>query len=1033
MPEGINAKNDVRLPLKDEIKGDVLFESAYDLPEGRLAAAVCREGDIYRVILLTDISGPLALHWGIAARSPFEWILPPASIHPEGTIVLEGSAAQTPFVLRDGLNRLSLVISERDAPLGISFVLKNTDTGAWLKNRGQNFYIPVKALLQEAGILAPRLSYLAGEIIHAEMDRHSWTLMHRFNLCHDLLDRVRGDIEGLALLFVWMRYSAVRQLDWQRDYNTKPAELSHSQDRLTLKLARIYIDETESRELVRLIMATLGRGGEGQRVRDEILKIMHRHRIKEVTGHFMEEWHQKLHNNTTPDDIVICEAYINFLKSEGDLGLFYKTLESGGVTRERMESFERAIVTPPDYVPHLKEGLIQDFENYLKILKSVHSGTDLESAANAAGYLLDGELRELMEFILRHRDDSQMPAPDITGKITAMRNRLNGILNNDTDNARVRDMLYLDLALEQFMRIVVERSIHMLTDRDQLVELTGMAIENLGLSYDNPELPACLRHWERLKNMPRFNRDWSLHAKSVIDRLGRIIGDFSEHYYRLFQANAEFLGKAFHADSWVITLFTEEIVRGRPAFVLSMLVRRLDPILRRGARLGDWQVISQGRARGYVEVVDELRSVQGKTFERPTVVITDKVRGDEEPPEGVNVVITPDSVDLVSHVAVRARNARLLFATCYDRERYDRLKSLRGRLLNLAVNTSGDVVFEEVTDEMIAAPPQAKIKLKKIVRPVFTTYALHSRDFRDGLVGGKSNNLRSIGGKLPDWIHLPPSVALPFGVFEHVLALDINREIAGHYRELLSRIQDNPEEILAGIRKVLMELELPDDLLSSLRRVMEDAGLGWPENPEDTLTCIKRVWASKWNERAYLSRKAWGIPDEDVFMAVTIQQVVEAEYAFVIHTVNPFTGDRDELYAEVVLGLGETLVGNYPGRALSFTSGKETPEPYILSYPGKSTGLYGSGLIFRSDSNGEDLAEYAGAGLYDSVMLNPPCEVTIDYTEEPLIWDEDFRKNLLSSITETGIIIERASGFPQDIEGVYKNGLYYAVQTRPQV
>jgi hypothetical protein len=28
----------------------------------------------------------------------------------------------------------------------------------------------------------------------------------------------------------------------------------------------------------------------------------------------MEEWHQKLHNNTTPDDVPICKAYIAFLE-----------------------------------------------------------------------------------------------------------------------------------------------------------------------------------------------------------------------------------------------------------------------------------------------------------------------------------------------------------------------------------------------------------------------------------------------------------------------------------------------------------------------------------------------------------------------------------------------------------------------------------------------------------------------------------------------------------------------------------------------
>jgi len=286
---------------------------------------------------------------------------------------------------------------------------------------------------------------------------------------------------------------------------------------------------------------------------------------------------------------------------------------------------------------------------------------------------------------------------------------------------------------------------------------------------------------------------------------------------------------------------------------------------------------------------------------------------------------------------------------------------------------------------------------------------------------------------LPDWIHLPASVALPFGVFEKVLAMDRNSEIAQRCRELVSRLDGNPEEILEEIRKTLLGLEAPEELPSVLRGVMEDAGLGWPKDWDDAWMCIKRVWASKWNERAYLSRKARGIPDEDLFMAVLIQQVVEAEYSFVIHTDNPFTGDSDELYAEVVLGLGETLVGNYPGRALGFTCKKRGSEPQLLSYPSKSVGLFGGGLIFRSDSNGEDLSGYAGAGLYDSVMLIPPREVLLDYTEEPLVWDENFRNELLTGITNVGVMVEKVLGSPQDIEGACTGGRYYVVQTRPQV
>lgn len=42
-------------------------------------------------------------------------------------------------------------------------------------------------------------------------------------------------------------------------------------------------------------------------------------------------------------------------------------------------------------------------------------------------------------------------------------------------------------------------------------------------------------------------------------------------------------------------------------------------------------------------------------------------------------------------------------------------------------------------------------------------------------VGAKSRNISYLRGKVPSWIGLPTSVALPFGVFEKVLADDLNK------------------------------------------------------------------------------------------------------------------------------------------------------------------------------------------------------------------------------------------------------------------
>ena len=67
-----------------------------------------------------------------------------------------------------------------------------------------------------------------------------------------------------------------------------------------------------------------------QAVRDEILNIMHRNHIGEKRGTWMEDWHQKLHNNTTPDDVAICEAFIAFLKSNGDNGAYWSVLSDAG-------------------------------------------------------------------------------------------------------------------------------------------------------------------------------------------------------------------------------------------------------------------------------------------------------------------------------------------------------------------------------------------------------------------------------------------------------------------------------------------------------------------------------------------------------------------------------------------------------------------------------------------------------------------------------------------------------------------------------
>jgi alpha-glucan,water dikinase len=83
------------------------------------------------------------------------------------------------------------------------------------------------------------------------------------------------------------------------------------------------------------------------------------------------------------------------------------------------------------------------------------------------------------------------------------------------------------------------------------------------------------------------------------------------------------------------------------------------------------------------------------------------------------------------------------------------------------------------------------------------------------------------------------------------------------------------------------------------------AGVPWPTAPDAAhwaaaFAALRSVWASQFNERAFLSLRKAGLPHAQLCMAVLVQRVVPADYAFVIHTENPSTGNKDEIYIEMV-------------------------------------------------------------------------------------------------------------------------------------
>lgn len=1048
------------------------------------------------VVLTTNALEPLICHWGVAKEEPGEWVLAPKLVHPAGTEAVSHMSCETPLEEFTGCfpaDRVSSTPSMDDADLfdecaymqrlefnlpgdgpnelmGLHFVFRNVDGTAWYKdtsNGNANYHASCIRVKEEDRVA----DELVDTITRAEAGGSWWSLMHRFNLARSLLEKycVQGEDSAkaqsaAAKIFVWLRYSSIRQLTWQRNYNVKPRELSSAQSRLTHMLAEIYVTKPHLRDMARLMLGTVGKGGEGgqgQQIRDEILNIMHRNNIKEVKGIWMEEWHQKLHNNTTPDDIIICQAYLNFLRSDGNLGAYWHTLSEGGVTKERLESFERPVRSEPIWRPNIKDNLIRDFENYLKILKSVHSGADLAESYDACRSRLSDVTRGAVEYVIAQQSSGDI-FPVVNACLEARHGLRDAGLGDPSDAPWCRELLYLDLSIADVSNRAIQRGSDGVTDTEGLLELTDMVLEDLCLSLPstNDDLLYSLMNWRRIRDLQRAgDAAWALRAKATVDRVRLAVTEHAVAISDSMQPAAHTIGTRCDCDKWVVDLFSEEVIRGGPAFALSLMLTRLDPYLRREANMGDWQIISPATCAGVVAHVKTLAEVMNETFKTPTVLVCDHVGGDEEIPSGAIAVLTGSSVDVLSHSAVRARNGGVLFATCYDPTLLDKFSGMNKKAVKLHVTADECVAFDEIAFENIGKENSAdgashngdaqRINIKAI--DFAGDFAVSMEDFREDLVGAKARNTKALrdalkNGGIPDWINLPVSVAIPFGTFEHVLASPENEKQAETLNKLLSEIDDTTGVTLSAslrsCRRCVRTIVPPAGMLEKLAAVMRSGGLTPPEDDdawELAWKAICDVWASKWNERAFVSMRNRGLDHNNLRMSVLVQPVINADHAFVIHTVNPSTNAADELYAEVVQGMGETLVGNYPGRALSFTV-KKTPDgdvspPEIAGFPSKNTVLRvpRETLIFRSDSNGEDLEGYAGAGLYESVPMHATVEHHADYASDPLIWDHDASQATLAAVARAGAAIERALGAPQDVEGVVRDGRVFVVQTRPQV
>ena len=1046
------------------------------------------EDEKVKIRISTTSKNILILHWGIFKSTHISnWFKPPKEYLPPDTKEIDKMSVETEFP-EEGDRSIQFILpigkGYKDYIGGINFVIYDPIKNKWYNNYRKDYQIKFKLkidktaskmILMKTGLYVPDFIL---DVIECEVHYGSWTLMHRYNKCSEIINNFiinddnnsdNSEInknEMWIWIYIWLRYSFLRQLDWQRNYNTRPALLSGAMNNLSNILTKKYLDFIKSEKnyknliqsksfIIKNILSILGKGtGNGQEIRDEILKIMHRNKMsKKPEKNFYEQWHQKLHNNTTPDDIIICEAVINFLKSGGNMDVYWKTLKEGGISKERLASYERNITSEPYYSPSYN---IQDFENYLKILKSVHASTDLYMTYEGCKNFIGNTSINKMEDILKNKETNDVISQ--LGKVADLREELEKVIKNlinSGDNMKLREVLFLEISLEVYVRQLVEKMIHIKLDFKKYISEISMVLKNIKISFPNfSEFNLCYQDWCNIV-IPLSNddsKDSALKIDSVLSRLRRILTSVIDYYNIYYDSKGKFFGKECNCDNFAVQNFSEELIRGSIFFALSMLLKKIEPIIRQKTNMGDWLIISRGKENkimGKLVFVKKLQEVQFMKYPEPTIILSENISGDEEIPTNCVclIIIKSDNYpDVLAHVSVRARNENALFAVCFNEKKSDEIIKLLEKNIEVKVENQEfifNIFNQDVSDDKNQNKNNNDINKKVEIADIGNEYKkifFDLEEFEENMVGAKSLNTKSLFGKVPNcsWLKYPESFAIPFNVNEYFLSLDENKKIKEEINENITKIKlakksNFIKDLLEKCKTLIKSIKFVENSETiKLKEKLISFGIK-SEDFNSAFNSIKSVWASKFNERVYIATNKSGIDLNKVKMSVLVQKIIPADYAFVIHTKNPTNNSKNEIFAEVVSGMGETLVGAYEGHSFSFVYNKENKNYEIKSYPNKSISLKNSGFIFRSDSNTEDLKGFSGAGLFDSVPMVENQEIEMSYSQERLFKDKEFVDNLIKSIGMIGINIEELFGCEQDIEGVYYNGEFYVVQARPQV
>jgi phosphoenolpyruvate synthase/pyruvate phosphate dikinase len=194
------------------------------------------------------------------------------------------------------------------------------------------------------------------------------------------------------------------------------------------------------------------------------------------------------------------------------------------------------------------------------------------------------------------------------------------------------------------------------------------------------------------------------------------------------------------------------------------------------------------------------------------------------------------------------------------------------------------------------------------------------------IAGGKGANL---GELVRAGLPVPPGFVVTTdayrtyvqynGLTEQVLQLATDREpdvAADQIRVLFTTgaIPDRLREEVTGAYQALgrppvavRSSATAEDLAEASFAGQQDTYLN-VRGEDGLLSAVQHCWASLWTARAIAYRARQGIDPATVSLAVVVQEMVEADSAGVLFTVNPTSGRRQEAVIAAAWGLGESVV-----------------------------------------------------------------------------------------------------------------------------